>query len=94
MSVILEPGVRAVDVDEAEADAVDEVELRACRLAEDDDEADVMEALDDAVTCCPVGNNEGTFKLVGADEANISTESTLNDEDDDAKLSAVVLDVG
>lgn len=94
LRVILEPGVRAVDVDdEVEAEAVDEVELSACRLLPAADELDAAanELLDEAVTCCPAGISDGTFKFVGADAANISTESTLRDEEDEAKLRAPAL---
>lgn len=88
LSVILDPGVRAVDVDELEADATDEVEFKAALFEEL-----LLDAADDeeAVTCCPVGTREGTFR-VEVLAVNISTESTLSDEEDEAifKLVGVV----
>lgn len=88
---MLEPGVKAVEVEDVANAAVDDVVLIVCLLAADEAVASVT--LEEAVTCCPpVGKREGTFRLLGAVEANMSTESTLSEEDDEAKLKADAFD--
>ena len=89
LSVIFDPGVRAVDVDELEADATDDVEFKAALLVL------VLEAADDeeAVTCCPAGTKEGTL-IVDVLAVNISTESTLKDEFEEAIFKFVGVAAG
>lgn len=88
LSVILEPGVRAVEAEAAATVDIDGVlapkTADLFELADKDDEAEEEE--DPVLMCCPVTvTKAGTFKVVVVAEPSISTESMLSEEDEEPK---------
>lgn len=86
--VILEPGVRAVEVEELDTEVNRDAEFKAALFEEDKLEVPVEEAV-----TCPVATKEGTFNEAVL-AASISTESTLNDEDEEARFKGEAEVVG